>query len=92
MILSCDNPVGFYGSCGFGYYPITIKKDGTISIYHGNIYGSNNGRWENVDGGIRVYGLSGSDRSKNGVWKYGGNDGLIAPDGSGYCKSPYTPD
>lgn len=91
-LLSSNNPVGFYGLCGFEHYPITINKDGTMSIFHGNIYGYNNGRWEKVDGGIKVYGLSGDDRELNGVWEYGRNNGFIAPDGYGYCKSPYSND
>ncbi len=92
LIISCDNPVGFYGICGFDYYPVTVNKDGTMSIYHGNIYGYNRGTWEDVDGGIRVYGLSGEDRDLNGVWQYGRNDGFIAPNGRGYCKSVYSND
>lgn len=91
FFIGCNNPVGFYGQC-FGSYPVTIKSDKTISVYHGNIYGTTRGTWEKVDGGIRVSGLSGRDRDKNGIWKYGGNGGLISPGGSGYCKSPYSPD
>jgi hypothetical protein len=93
MLSSCGtNHVGFYGICGFKFYPITVKKDGSFTVDHGNINPWSYGRWTPADGGIMVTGLTGEDAEDNGLWKEGKNEGLISPSGRAYCKSAYTPD
>ena len=83
---------GYYGSCGFDNYHISVKCDGTISIDRGR----NNyleGKWVSVDGGIKVSGIRYYDKEYNGIWKFAprnvdtGTDFLIDPEGNRNCKS-----
>jgi hypothetical protein len=93
LFTSCSSGyVGFYGFCGFDNYPITVKKDGSFTINHGNINPWSYGKWEKASGGIMVTGLTGDDSNDNGLWKDGKDDALISPSGGAYCKSGLSPD
>lgn len=70
---------GSWEMCGLSGWLYEIKSDGTIRANDGQ---GTVGRWEKVEGGIRVSEL----RRSNGVWREDGSSRRLKADGIIICK------